>query len=53
MLTILAQQMTVALVIKRDRVNVHLASSFVSQYEVLRDSSDLYEAVGRQNLPHP
>jgi hypothetical protein len=52
-LTILAQQMTVALVIKPDRVNFHLASSFVSQYEVLRDSADLYETVGRQSFPHP
>jgi hypothetical protein len=52
-LTILAQQMTVPLVIKPDRVNVHLASSFVSQYEVLRDSSDLYETVGCQSFPHP
>jgi hypothetical protein len=51
--TIFAQQMTVALVIKPDRVNVHLASSFVSQYEVLPDSADLYETVGRQNFPHP
>jgi len=52
-LTILGQQMTVALVIKPDRVNFHLASSFVGQYEELRDSADLYETVGRQNLPHP
>jgi hypothetical protein len=52
-LTILAQQMTVPLLIKPDRVNVPLTSSFVSQYEVLRDSADLYETVGRQNFPHP
>jgi hypothetical protein len=45
--------MTVALVIKPDRVNVHLASSFVSQYEVLRDSADLSETVGRQDFSHP
>ena len=47
------QQMTVASVIKPDRVNLHLASSFVSQYEELRDSADLHETVGRQNFPHP
>jgi hypothetical protein len=52
-LAILAQQVTVALVIKPDRVNFHLASSFVSQDEVLRDSADLYETVGRQSFPHP
>jgi hypothetical protein len=52
-LTVLAQQMTVALVIKPDRVNFHLAASFVSQYEELRDSADLCETVGRQNFPHP
>jgi hypothetical protein len=34
-------------------VNFHLASSFVSQYEMLRDSADLYETVGRQSFPHP
>jgi hypothetical protein len=52
-LTILGQQMTVALIIKPDRVNFHLASLFVSQYEELRDSADLSETVGRQNFAHP
>jgi hypothetical protein len=51
-LAILAQ-VTVTLVIKPDRVNFHLASSFVSQDEVLRDSADLYETVGRQSFLHP
>jgi hypothetical protein len=44
---------TVALVIKPDQVNLHLAASIVSQYEELRDSADLCETVGRQNFPHP
>jgi hypothetical protein len=52
--TILAQQMTVALVIKPNGVNVHLAPSFVSQDEVLRGvPRNLHETVGRQSFPHP
>ena len=49
----LAQQMTVALLIKPYRVDLHLASSFVGQDEELRDPADLCETVGRQNFPQP
>jgi hypothetical protein len=46
--------MTVALVIKPDRVNVHFAASFVSEDEVLRGvPRNLCETVGRQSFPHP
>src|SRR5215204_5609564 len=53
-LTIRAQQMTDALIIEANGVNVRLASAFVSQYEALRDTSfDLRKPVGRQYVPHP
>jgi hypothetical protein len=53
-LTFRAQQMTAALVIEPNGVNIHLASAFVSQYEALRDASfDLRKPVGRQYFPHP
>jgi hypothetical protein len=53
-LTFRAEQMTAALVIESDGVNVHLASAFISQYEALRDAAlDLRKLVGRQYFPHP
>jgi hypothetical protein len=49
-----AQQMPVARVIEADRVNVHLAASSVSQYEVTDEVLvDLRKPVGRQHFPHP
>ena len=53
-LAISTQQMTVALGIEPNAVNVHLASSFVSQDEVLRGvPRNLYEPAGRQSFPQP
>jgi hypothetical protein len=53
-LTFRAQQMTAAPVIETNRVNIHFASPFISQYEALRDATfDLRKSVGRQYFPHP
>jgi hypothetical protein len=53
-LAVPAQQMPVARVIEADRVNVHLAASSVSQYEVTDEVLvDLRKPVGRQHFPHP
>jgi hypothetical protein len=46
--------MTAALVIETNGMNIHFASAFISQYEVLRDAPfDLLKPVGRQYFPHP